>query len=103
MNAAGIALAKVEPPAEETPEKRIEIVRRYLNSRRPFEKVPEDEEEFFACALARLTFAPCNPVAPDMVALAKEDHAEWLRTRTLPYYIETWRDLARNDILHGIK
>ena len=103
MNSASIALTKVPPVVEETSEKCIELVRRYLDSRRPFDKVPEDEEEFFACALARLTFAPFNPVDPDMAALAKEDHAEWLRTRTLPYYIVIWRDLARNDTMHGIK
>ena len=103
MNRASIALAEVPPVVEETPEKCIELVRRYLNSRRPFEKVPEDEAEFFACALARLTFAPWKPVEPDMVAVAMEDHAEWLRTRTLPYYIDTWRELARIDVLHGIK
>jgi hypothetical protein len=102
MNALSVTLqGKVKPlVAEESPEQVICIVRKYLQSRRPFHTIPEAEEEFFAWALACLTFAPTNPICPDMIATAAEDHAEWKRTGDLPYYIVTWREVEQGDIFH---
>lgn len=89
--------------ASESAETIISKVRQYLKSRRPFDPIPETDEEFFACALARLTWQPSVELTTEVLVSGKGDHAEWKRTGELPYYIIQWRELARVDIMHCIR
>jgi len=104
MSAAAIVEDRTADPMVngESAETIIGKVRKYLKSRRPYDDVPEADEEFFACALARLTWQPSTVLTPEAIELGRRDHAEWQRTGELPYYILLWRDLARQDILHFI-
>ncbi|MDP2816293.1 MAG: hypothetical protein Q8O19_06405 [Rectinemataceae bacterium] len=104
MSAAAVAETIVVDPMVngESAETIIAKVRKYLESRRPFDSVPASDEEFFACALARLTWQPSTVLTAESIELGRRDHKHWQQTGELPYYILQWRDLARQDIMHFI-
>lgn len=104
MSAVAVLESKTADPMVdgESAETIINKVRQYLKSRRPYDSVPESDEEFFACALARMTWQPSTELTAESIELGRRDHEVWQQTGELPYYILEWRKLARQDILHFI-
>ena len=81
------------------PQERIDLARRHLKSRFPFEPVIDDDQVLFGHLLGYMSQGSHGK--EEIMRLAAEDYAAWKATDTPPHYVDSYYVYMQGD-LHKI-